>query len=343
HNLADRTQHTTATNPNDPTDVNEGSGFWLNNPRNTMSDNYAADADAWGYQIDPITINTFSGAEGKTITPIDASGNTLPQARITSLEVVDVSNNRTVGNYFGGMEAINLESVNEQRMYGLTAVSHRRGSFAGFAAALLLESNYWADGTRFGDEDGDGSFYSPGGAITGASAIALGVPHHRFLNSTVDHLNIGYQFPGSLIFQNSAINQQASDSYGTGFLWGIKGNPRFSTLPIHIHFFPTNSTTQHEFYLFDQDGPGQHVKLIPWGTVPPDRLTYTFPSRFSSCTGEPGGFPDPVTGIDSVCYQEALFTGPSNEGVPLRMPFFLNAGAVQDVLKPMEWGKDVVD
>ena len=343
HNLASRTQHVTFPNPNDASDVNEGSGFWANNPRNSWINNYAADADAWGYQIDPITIQYY-GLIGKTITPIDISGNPLPAAPATSLDVVEFSGNKTIGNYFGGLEAINLESLTEQHIYGFTAVSHRKSGLGGFANAFLLEQSVFDDGPRWNDDNGDATFYTPGNF----PGIRLSTPHHRFLNSTLGQLDIGYQFPGTLIFENTAITRQASDSYGTGFLWGIKGSPRFTRLPMLIHQFPPNSTTEHEFYLFDQNGPGMHKKLIPLGTVAPDQLAYAIPSSISlgddGCpTGTEYQDTDPLLGVVSSCYKEALFTGPTNEGVPLKMPFFLNAGADQDVIHPMAKGRDVVD
>ena len=75
--------------------------------------------------------------------------------------------------------------------------------------------------------------------------------------------------------------------------------------------------------MFDIDGPGKHVKLTPLGTVPADTLTYG-PSRFRH------GFCQQGT-EQWACFQEAFFTGPSKIGVPIRLPFFLNAGAQQNV------------
>jgi hypothetical protein len=80
-------------------------------------------------------------------------------------------------------------------------------------------------------------------------------------------------------------------------------------------------------YLFDQDGPGKHIKLITGGSTAPlahaaDALTYK-PSRFTVHDWHGCNILFPA-----FCYLEAAFTSPSSkEGPPLRLPVFINAGA----------------
>ncbi len=194
HNLADRTQHnSTPTNPNDVNDDDEGSGFWMNNARNSVTNNYAADADAWGFQVDPITVgktvvgpSTGVGPSPKLISIVDQQGNLQAPVPSTSLELLDFGNNKAYASYRGGAELLNLVGAGVNRVNDFQSTEVRI-PLAAWATDLLLEKLY-VDTV---------AFYSPGNTI----AVALG--RHRqvkFLGGTVKTKNLGYQESISVVF-----------------------------------------------------------------------------------------------------------------------------------------------
>jgi len=334
HNLAVRTRATPTTNPNDPSDTGQGSGFWLNNPRNALVGNYASDADGWGYQVNPITIGTANTRVGKLVGE--------PPVPVTSLPLGTFTGNRSQGNGQGGLEVINLDTPAPTLVQSFTALDAKGNGLAGFATGLRLEQFH---------TNRPVTFYVPGNQFP---IIKLSrQPVHQFVGSRLEYpFHTGYQFHGTLLFQDTAMPLLDKNGNGVPTLAVVTGQPRAAAYQVLINTdvipgtttkvmtFPKDSTIQQELYLFDADGPGQHLKLIPGGVRAADALTYR-PARVTQGQG--------LCSSQAVwsCYQEAAFTGPATEGPPLRLPVFINTGALpfarilnQAVITT---GQDVVD
>ena len=318
HNLASRTRNNPVkTNPNDPTDMNEGAGFWLNNQRNYVRNNYAGDTDGWGYSIDPIT----DGArvpKGKVLTLADQSGNPTPPVSLTTLPILEFSGNRAYASYLGGAEIINLEGADTSAISGFISTDTRSSSIVSYVRHILFDSLNVAYVSFYYQRNlGAGQFGRTGEPLLDT----IGQQHPRFVRSTVD-TGFSYHHFVSALFDSTTIKKNIHraiiQSVPTVFVF-IDSPVKLS---LHQTSWPDNTTTQSETYLFDYDGLGKHVKLTPLGTVPADNLTYTPSPRFKENWAGACG-PPPLA---QRCFQEAAFTGASNEGVPLRMPFFLNAG-----------------
>ena len=327
NNLAMRTKaHPVKTNPNDPTDDNEGSGFWLNNPGNRLVGNMATDGEAWGYQIDPKTSYPDSSGipQGVLVPVVDSYGKAMPPQKTTSIPLLEFTDNTSHGHYRGGAEVKNLDTATETRLTRYTAVNGRISNLSILSTRVALDTPTLLNGgpTWPGDFSyGDLIVYHPGNF----AGVPLSLPpRHTFRGGRIDDLHVPYQFDGPLLLDSISLGKLRPTGYGDSRVIVVKGQPRFEQLVPHLTQSPLGSSTQHEVYLFDHDGPGKHVKLIPAGMVSADTLSYK-PSRYWS--------PE-IT--DS--YQEAAFTG--TDGPPLTLPLYLNIGNNQDVVNPAAGGHD---
>ena len=319
-NLAARTRAAVArTNPNDPTDSNEGTGFWVNNPHNALTDNYAAEPEGWGYQVDPITTGATPN-RGAVLPRVDAMGAPLPPGAVTTLPLLTFAGNTAQSGGQGSMEFLNMEASTPSVV---TQFQANDGQVAASATALTF--------AQLVTTGADMVFYTPGN--NPALLTLPRPPSHQFVQSRLGRVfQTGYQYEGMLLFDQTTGPAVHKNGPGVATLTILTGTPRPAQLTVEVtndflpgtrtpfSTFPHDSTSQQEWYVFDADGPGQHLKLIPYGLRAADALTYR-PARFTA------GQPPCTPATPWYCLQEAAFSGPPQHGPPLRLPVRINAGA----------------
>ena len=330
HNLASRTQHAGKTNPNDTTDINEGTGFWVNNPSNYLLRNYASDTYAWGNQIDPKLV-LGNPVKGTMISAVNSDGSPAGVKDVTTLVLGSFDDNRSQGNFFGGIELINLNTPD-----GSWIVLNRfrstdgRFNIAPLATRLMVNDSYFVNGGHTWPGDyayQDNSSY----ALGNFDGIALTAkPQHVFHGGHIDNMKFGYQFPGSVLLDHTSVDILASTSQGVSRVWALVGPapPMPENIRTDYNVPSITSTQPHQIYLFDYDGPGKHVKLTPATSASADTLVYKPSLRFLS----------KASSLPRYNYQEASFTG--TQGPELKLPLFINVGSRPATGQP---SKDIKD
>jgi len=304
HNLgvAATKQPAASTNPNDLTDENEGSAFWLNNPRNIVTNNMAADS-VYGFRyhtpVNPNKVLALADATGILQAPID----------ITKVEVLRDNGNTATGNIRAGLDMVGIQSMATSLIQNLTALDNRNTNLNSLSINLVVDGLY-AD---------NGGMTPPGTFSHADLGFYIGQQNLTARNSTISYFHEGYQFAGwSLIQQTSVGDIRRSCEASCEGLMVFKDIAPV-TGGIHIDDPsppPDGTTAMFAMYLMNYDGPGLHVKLIPWGSTPTDGLAYHISSRWND---------GPSIGHTSQ-WAEASFTGPATEGPPPTFPFRIDVG-----------------
>jgi hypothetical protein len=329
HNLAVRTRHAAVkTNPNDPTDVNEGSGFWLNNPHNTLTANYAADNEGWGYQVDPRTTGGVS-PRGVAMPLVDATGAPRPPTDVTTVPLLSFVGNAAAGGYLGGIELVNL--TRPTTLQDFQSIDSRIGSVYEFTSQLTIET--------LRADIGPISY-----AIGAFAGITL--PMGRTVRLVTPQITgawpLSYQSQAPALIEGGTVQELVhTNVVSQNLLVVLAQGAQVAQFTLDAQNHPPETTSQLEVYLFDFDGPGQHRKLMQAGTRAADALAYgpstAFPQAAPTCATLTPELPR------RGCWQEARFTGPTNHGTPLRLPVFITVGNDPWNQHGQLLGRDVID
>ena len=280
-------------NPNDPGDSNVGSGFWLSNARNYMRYNVATDADAWSFDYairkEPM-VSPYSTPQVYFQAPlVNEAGISIGPVEVARVEVLESVGNEGHSSYLGGLNATAFNATKESR---------------------FVDFNMWA-GTRWDVYPVHSINLTFERLIAGfVESYLSGQRDTKFVDSRINKLLFTSPYSGWGWLQRTVVGQLSSSATNSRVIV-VDGDSRVSSVGFSTNSIPLGSTSQVEIYLLGYDGPGQHVKLIPKGTIAADTLFYTPSSRFDAL--------------------EAKFTG--NDGPPLALPLFIEAG----------YGKDMVD
>jgi hypothetical protein len=328
-NLAVRTRFAPAkTNPNDPTDVNEGSGFWLNNPQNYLRGNMATDTDGWGFQIDPRTTGGQTPVGVRVSTSVLAGGPpTLVD--VTELPLLEFADNTAHSGWLGGIEVTNLRSPVVLR--ASTSLHTRLTGLATFLHRLTLD--HWQSDVgpqRYANGVFPGIAVPLGPSVTVLASVITGT----FLT--------GYQAQlPTLLAGGSFADVRHNNVVDQNLLVVIGPGTQVDRLLLDAQNHPYDTTSQLEVYLWQYDGPGAHRKLMQSGARAADALVYhptaVFPSPYSACAVLTPGVPS------RVCWQEARFADPGTQGPPLRLPVRITVGNAAWSQHGTIQGRDVFD
>jgi G8 domain/Malectin domain len=258
HNMVVRSQlNKISTNSADFTDKNEGNGFWINNANNMLTNNYAGNNEAWGYNIVP-TNNTY-------------------------YSMLKFDSNTADGNWLGGIEVSHLRADVESKFNNFVSVNGRVFNIAianGSSNITFTNFNLHSDNAdqlydNFWNQN-DISWY--------------GMPSNiKLINGSADFIHFGYQGVGPVLLKNVTFKQflRSTESPAETMIVIDPFPPGGQIISSNLSPM-TNSTTQDEIYLMNYYGPGKHVKLIPSNVIPTDNLNYTQNSNIvSTYKGDP--------------------------------------------------------
>jgi hypothetical protein len=305
HNLgvAATQQPAASTNPNDVTDENEGAAFWLNNPRNIVTNNMAADS-VYGFRYHaPVNPNMVLALAKATGILQDYT------IDITQIEVLRNDGNTATGNIRAGLDLVGVQSPATNLIHNLTALDNRSTNLSSLSANLIADGLY-AD---------NGGLTPPGTFDHADLGFYNGQQNFTARNSTISFFHEAYQFVGWLLMEQTVVGDIRRTCEGPCEGLMVFKDIAPVTNGIHIDDSsppPDGTTAMFALYLMNYDGPGLHVKLIPWGSTPTDGLTYHISSRWND---------GPSTG-HARQWAEASFTGPASEGPPPTFPFRIDVG-----------------
>jgi hypothetical protein len=299
------------TNPNDTTDINEGSGFWFNNPMNSLFGNIAVANEGWGFQVDPATVGV-NPIVGKIVPTIDITGMSQGSKSVTALPLGVLIDNVSQHSVLGGMEVTNLNGSSPYMLDRFTSTGTGQHAIQTFIGGQTTIKGL--------NTDVSVGLYDPGNF----EGIALSLVHTLILESQIKNLILNYQLTSSISLEKTPITSLARTSINIGSTL-VVSRDQMSTpqaLQLNMQQFAPNTTTQHELLFYHANGLGQHLKLIPGTAVSTDNLTYR-KSRFFPNGGWPI-VPDQQGLVTA--YQEAPFTGTVGVSPPLKLPFRVRAG-----------------
>src|SRR5205823_2348959 len=141
HNLgvAATQQPAASTNPNDVTDENEGAVFWLNNARNIVTNNMAADS-VYGFRyhapVNPNKVLALADATGILQAPID----------ITKVELLRDQGNTATGNIRAGIDVVGVHSPRQSLVSHFTGLDSRATNLTSLSENMVVANAYLDNG-----------------------------------------------------------------------------------------------------------------------------------------------------------------------------------------------------
>lgn len=251
-------------NPNDASDRNEGSGYWISNGRNRLIGNAAADSQGWGFAIEPPLKKIAALA--------NADGTPGPAVAVSRVPLSEFRDNESHGSWYGGFNILNLQAPagEDSQIVGLHV--WEAANFTIYQETTGLVS--WVNPRTHEHSQFDVFPYRGGQTrFIGLEADVLTYTARRVWGwSVVRQARLNrIELPGAAPVQPITI-----------VVDGYPGPARIGFDPGRGFGDPSQAelTSSVEVYLLDYDGPGQHVKLVHEDTEPFDTLTYDFSVHF---------------------------------------------------------------